>query len=58
MNNKQLLKKALETIEQLTAAMSLAKDSVIREKGLGDPLCNILSYDVEEICGELEKATK
>ncbi len=42
----------------VSVAMSLAKDSVIRERGLGDPLCNILSYDVEEICGELEKATK
>jgi hypothetical protein len=57
MKTKELLKKALETITELTCSMSAAKDIIIREHGLSHPLNNILSYDVEEICSELESAS-
>jgi len=56
MKTKELLKKALETITELTSSMSAVKDILIREQGLGHPLNNILSYDVEKICSELQTA--
>lgn len=51
-----LLKEALVTIEALTRKMSSAKDMIIDEHGPNHPTLNVLSYDVEEICNQIESA--
>ncbi len=51
---KQLLKKALATIEELTASLSRVKDMLPLEH----PAQNYACYDVEEICNDLAEATK
>jgi hypothetical protein len=52
MNDKNLLREAVKTIESLAAKLSTVKDMFPIEH----PVQNQAAYDVEEICSKLETA--